>query len=201
MNPDSKKYFRYFTYIQPVLKIPIVKTYGSVILTLLVTAIFILFAIKPTVETILTLQKKLIDSREVLAKISKKSQDLSTARNNYIALDSGVKLKIQQAIPQTPTVGDLIQTLEGAAAASQASISALQIHPVSLEPTLQTRTKALAELTFNFNVEGSFSSLTEVLRQLQSSDRLISLTNLVFNKNQEGSSIILSITGKAFYLR
>ena len=43
--------FRYYTYIQPILRSPIIKSYGLHILTIFTMIIFIIFAIKPTAET------------------------------------------------------------------------------------------------------------------------------------------------------
>ena len=112
MNPKSQIYSRYFTYIKPLTRSPIVKTYGSVIFTLVIITIFILFAIKPTVETILVLQKKLSDTAEVLDKINKKANDLSLGKQNYDNLDAGIKLRISQTIPSGVDLKSITQTLD-----------------------------------------------------------------------------------------
>ena len=75
---SKSQYSRYFTYIRPFTKLPIVRTYGSATFTLVVMTIFIFYAIKPTVETILVLQKKLEDSTQVLEKVNQKANNLLT---------------------------------------------------------------------------------------------------------------------------
>src|SRR3990172_9728204 len=99
MKSKSTFYSRYFTYIKPITRLPIIKNYAPAVFTLAVTTILILFAIKPTVETILVLQKKLDNAEEVLAKLTKKVDDLSLCRTNYDNLDTGIKEKIAAALP------------------------------------------------------------------------------------------------------
>ncbi len=201
--PSSNvRYSRYFTYIQPVLKSPIVKTYGTYTLTFFTMAIFIIFAIKPTIETIIVLQKKIEDSNLVLEKINKKSEDLSLGKQNYQALDPTIRQKINMAVPDTLSLKTLIQSLEQAANTNQASISALQVQPVTIESKdPNSVSTALGEIEFTFNIEGSYNTLLTVLKQIQSSTRLISIENLLFNKALDGNILLLSVTGKAYYLK
>ena len=83
MKSQPEIYSRYFTYIKPVIKSPIIKNYGPAIFSLLTMSILIFFAIRPTVETILVLQKKLADSNEVLQKATQKAENLSLGKKNY----------------------------------------------------------------------------------------------------------------------
>ena len=77
MKNKSTLYSRYFTYIKPISKLPIIKNYGPTIFTLLTISILTIFAIRPTVETILVLQKKLADEEEILQKVTDKVNNLS----------------------------------------------------------------------------------------------------------------------------
>lgn len=201
MIAESKKYSRYFTYIQPVIRSPIIKTYGSTIFTLLVLAIFVFFAIKPTIETILVLQKKLTDQQEVLKKITQKSENLSLAKKNYREIDSNTKTKIQDAIPIKAELKSAIQVLEQAAIQNQASISALQIQPLVLEEKDTSKpSQTLTEISFNFNVEGPYEKMVAILQQLKLSRRVVLIDSLIFNKT-EGSNVLMSIAGKVYYLK
>lgn len=197
----QSRYSRYFTYIKPVVRLPIVRTYGSTIFTIFAITIFIFFAIKPTVETILVLQKKLETSSEVLGKINKKANDLSLAKQNYQDLDQDVKDQIQTAIPDTVDLKSVIQTLEQAAQKNEASVSALQVQPLVIEPKKDNLIGSLEEVTFTFNVEGSYPNLISLLQDLKSSVRLISIDNLSLNKVSEEGGLVMSISGKAYYLK
>lgn len=197
----GSKYSRYFTYVKPLVRFPIVRTYGTTIFNILLMIVFIFFAIKPTIETILTLQKKLEDSNQVLEKLQKKGEDLSLGKRNYDNLDSSIKNKIHAAIPDAVELRSVIQTLEGAASIHNASISALQIQPQVLETRLGSNIGTLSEVAFTFNVESAYEDLTSILRDLSTSSRLISIDNLSISKISEGQGVVMSISGKAWYLK
>lgn len=201
MKSQSQIYSRYFTYIKPLTRLPIVKTYGTKIFTLIVMSIFIFYAIKPTVETILVLQKKLDDSTQVLEKINQKTNNLSKAQQNYANLDPNIKSKIKAAIPDTVGLKSVIQTLEQTAKVHEASVSALQIQPLVLGVKTQDNLGTLSEVAFTFNAEGGYQQLISMLQDLKSSDRLISIDNVSLSKLSEGTGLIMSLSGKAYYLK
>ncbi len=201
MKPQSQIYSRYFTYIKPLGKLPIIRTYGSTIFTLVVMVVFILFAIRPTIETILILQKKLADSNLILEKINQKAHDVTAGKENYDHLNQTVKTKISTAIPNSANLKTLIQNLEQAANAHEASISALQIQPLVLEVKNEALVGKPSDISFTFNVEGTFASLIALLQDLKTSSRLISIESLSLSKLSEGSGLIMSISGKAFYIK
>ncbi len=200
MRRDSK-YSRYFTYVKPLVRFPIIRTYGTTIFNILLMVIFIFFAIKPTIETILTLQKKLEDSNQVLEKLQKKAENLSLGKKNYDNLDPSIKNKIHAAIPDAVELKSVIQTLEGAASIHNASISALQIQPKVLETKLDSNIGTLSEVAFTFNVESAYEDLASILQDLSTSSRLISIDNLSISKITEGQGVVMSISGKAWYLK
>lgn len=201
MRSQTSRYSRYFTYVKPLVRLPIVRTYGTTIFTIIAAAIFVFFAIKPTVETILILQKKLDDSNQVLEKLQKKAEGLSLGKQNYDNLDPSIKNRIQAAIPDSVELKSVIQTLEGTARTHDATISALQIQPQILEPKLGNLVGILSETNFTFNIEGRYQNLISILQDLATSSRLISIDNLSITKSTEGAGVIMSISGKAWYLK
>ena len=194
-------YSRYYTYIKPITQIPIVRNYASTIFALVTVTVFIFFAIKPTVETIIVLQKKLADSSQVLDQVTKKVENLSSAKQNYDRLDSNIKNRIQSQIPDNIALRSLIQSLEQTAADNQASISALQIQPVTLEGKQSSTATNLSEVGFMFNVEGNYQNLISLLQEIQRSARLISIDNIVFNRTEENQGLVMSLTGKSYYIK
>lgn len=204
MKSQSQIYSRYFTYIKPITRLPIIRTYGSTIFTLLVTAIFIIFAIRPTVTTILVLQKKITDSEQVLKKVNDKVNNLSLANKNYEKLlsdDIIIKSKIDEAIPNNTNLKSIIATLEGLAKTHEASISALQFQPLVLEEDTKEKLGTLSEISFTFNTEGQYQNLLLLLQDLKRSGRLISIDTLSVSKFSEGVGLIMSLSGKAYYLK
>ena len=201
MNNRSVFYSRYFTYIKPITKLPIVKNYGSTIFSLLVISILVYFAIKPTVETILVLQKKIADADAVLQKVTQKANNLSLGKKNYDNLGENLKDKISAAIPDSINLKSVSQTFEQAARNNEASVSALQIQPLTIETKIADKLGVLTEVKFTFNAEGNYGNLTTLLQDLKASNRLISLDSLSLSKTSDGKTLILSLSGKTFYLK
>lgn len=201
MKSRSLLYSRYFTYIKPVIKLPIIKNYGPTIFSLLTMSMLIFFAIRPTVETILVLQKKLADADEVLQKVTQKANNLSLGKKNYDNLDQNVKEKIAAAITDTVSLKSLVQTLEQAAKIHEASVSALQIQPLVVDTEVDDQMGILSEISFTFNAEGDYQSLIALLQDLRVSSRLISIDNLSMSKVSDSQTLIMSLSGKAFFLK
>lgn len=201
MKSRSILYSRYFTYIKPITKLPIVKNYGPTIFTLLTISILIFFAIKPTIETIVVLQKKLADSEALLEKVTQKADDLSLARKNYDNLDQNIKMKITTAIPDTISLKSVVQTLEQAARLHEASISALQFQPIVIETQAEDKVGSPAEISFTFNMDGDYRNLVALLQELKTSGRLIAIDKVSLSKTSDGTTLIMSLSGKAYYLK
>lgn len=199
MNP-KRGGFRYFVYIEPVIRAPLVKTYGFPILTIAAIAIFALFAIKPTVETILTLQKDLANQKEILASATIKSENLSKGITNYRQIDQEKLSKIQTAIPDNPRLQTIINTLEEAAKIPQASVSAIQFQSTEYEKAPNSL-NTLKEVGFTYNIEGSFNSLKQILQTLQTASRLITIEGVTLNKLEGSNNLLMSVLGKAYYLK
>lgn len=202
MTKQSNIYSRYYTYIKPITNIPIIKNYGSTIFALVTMTVFVIFAIKPTIETIIVLQKKLVDYQQTLKEVTKKVEDLSKGKQNYEQMDLSIKNKIQSAIPDSPTLKSVIQSLEQAATVHEASISALQIQPIELTVKTNNATMgSLSEISFIFNVQGGYPNLISLLQELDKSARLITIDSVVLNKTEEGSNLLMSLNGKAYFIK
>lgn len=201
MKSESTLFSRYFIYIKPFSKLPIIKNYGSTIFSLLTVSILIFFAIKPTVETILVLQKKLADSDQVLQKITQKATNLSLGKENYDNLDQTVKDKISSLIPDTVSLKSIIQSLEQTAKIHEASVSALQIQPLTIDSKVGSQVGTISEISFIFNTEGNYENLIALLQDIKTSSRLISIDSLSLSKTSDGSALVMSLSGKAYYLK
>ncbi len=203
MKPQSHIYSRYYTYVKPFARLPLVKTYGSTIFTILVVIFFIFYAIKPTVETILILQKQLDNSTVLLEKVNQKAKSLTDAKQNYDNFDANTKLKnkLMAYLPDSVNLKSLTGTLEQTAKLHNASISAIQIQPLVIETNTGTGSGTLAEILFTYNTEGQYPDLISILQDLKNSSRLISIDHLSLSKVTDGTALIMSLSGKANYIK
>jgi Tfp pilus assembly protein PilO len=201
MAPEHK-HSRYYTYIEPVLKTPLVKTYGSLILSIVALIVFIVFAIKPTLETISNLQKELDIKTKTLADLNKKSEDLTLAQKNLNSLPSDTKLKLQTTLPTTVQVAGLVKSLEASTRESQATISALQFQPLVIEPEIEGgKDPILQEIPFVYTMENSYEVVNAILTNLRANPRLLVIDNFAINTRSDSTNLLLSVTGRAFYIK
>lgn len=196
----DSRYSRYYVYIKPVIGNKYVKSFAPYIFSLISLIIFIIFAIRPTVVTIIELQKSIQDNQKILDQLDKKTQDLTDGKRNLENISPEIKNKINARIPSSPAVTNLINNLQ-TSASNIATVSALQVQPVTIynNASDQKTPLSLEELSFSFNIQGPYSELLTVIDNFNKAPRLINLTSVVFNKTIEGNG--LSISGKGYYLK
>lgn len=194
------RYSRYYVYIKPVIGNKYVRSFAPYIFSLLSLIIFTIFAIRPTVITIIELQKNIQDNQAILKLLEQKSRDLGDGKRNLDNIDPAIKEKINTKLPTSPAISNLINNLQSSAL-GVASVSALQVQPVTIydNKVSQTGQLNLEELAFSFNTQSTYSGILTVLDNLSKSPRLINLTNVVLNRNKDGTG--LSISGKVYYLK
>lgn len=197
----NKRYSRYFIYIKPIAKMPIVKNYSSTVFTIVTIIVFIFFAIKPTIETITVLQKKIDNAKSVLEKVNKKADDITKAKENYQKIDNAILNKIESALPNNVNFKSIVSTLEELARQYNATISALQIQPISITSRDVNSIGTSSGIDFTFNTEGSYKSILSILQQMQISSRVFSIDHVSINKASSGTNLIMSVNGKAFYIK
>ncbi len=196
------KYSRYYTYIKPILNSTTVKTYSPIIFSIITITIFSLYAIRPTIKTILSLQLSINEQEKILASINEKSKNLAEGKLNYQKIDPDIKDRLNNLIPPSTSLPKLINNLYNQSRTNQATVSGIQFQPIDLDgdPKILSKNAALKTVEFNLNIQGSFSQVTEFLKSLKKMDRLIEIKSINIARSQD-SSLIMSITANAFYLK
>lgn len=196
------QYSRYYTYIKPILKNKYIKTYSGAIFSIITITIFSLFAIKPTVSTIVSLQKSIEEQNQLLEKIDQKTSSLTETKKNFDQLPTETKNNLESLIPSYTSLPELIKSISSIIDTHQATSSGLQIEQIYLEgpgdkPIKKPITK---EIAFLVNIQGTYPQLVSILEKLSKGDRLIKIGTANFNKTEDGS-ITLSVSGKAYYFK
>lgn len=199
MNPKAS---RYYTYIRPALRSKFVRAYSTLIFSLITITVFSFYAIRPTVTTILSLQKSIDEQTSILNRLQEKVRNLTQGKQNYESLDDGVKIKLNNLVSDNPALAQLINSIDSIAQESEASISGLQFQTVDLESkkNILNKEAAITEVDFTLISKGTFPSLMRLLTALKRTDRLISISSINFVQPSEGS-LIMSINAKAYYLK
>lgn len=178
------------------------RTYSTLIFSLITIFIFSFYAIRPTVTTILSLQKSITEQQDILSKVKEKVSQLSQGKTNYEDIDPQVKVKLENLVPDNPALGQLINSLNYAASQAEASISGIQVQEVELTgKSLETvRNPALTPIEFTLNSQGTYTNLMRLLTTLKRSSRLVSITSINFVQPPD-ANLMMSIHGQAYYLK
>ncbi len=199
MNPKKS---RYYTYIRPLTRSKFVKTYSSLIFSLITISIFSYYAIRPTVTTILSLQKSIQEQNQILDSLKEKVGNLVLGKQNYENIPPPLKTKLQNMVPNSPSLPQLINSLSYAADDAEATISGLQFQPVVLENENKqvSKTAETKQVDFAFNTQGEFPELMKVLTNLRRLDRLITISSVNFSQPLD-AALLMTVTGKAYYIK
>ena len=198
----NSRYSRYYTFIKPITRNRYVRTYSSLSFSLIAIMIFVIFAIKPTISTILVLQKQIDNENQTLNSLTKKAQDLSNARDKLKAIDQDTKDKLDTLLPDQTDATTLSDSLTTLALSHNASVSGLQFQPIDLvgHPNKLSKSPSLKEINFTLNLTGGYSDLVATLKALVDSPRLVVLDSV--NVTEAGdNSLVMSINGRGFFLQ
>lgn len=199
MNPKAS---RYYTYIRPALHSKFIRAYSPLIFSLVTIAIFSFYAIRPTVITILSLQKSIDEQTSILKRLQEKVTNLTQGRQNYENIDADIKIKINNLVPDNPALAQLINSINYLAQESEASISGLQFQIVKLEPRNNVLNKdaPITQVDFTLVSQGTFPRLMRLLTTIKRTDRLISISSINFVQ-PPNTGLTMSISAKAYYLK
>lgn len=180
----------------PKLKEERTQKFTTIILTVVTLSLFGLFAINPTISTILKLRKELDDNTFVDNKLQEKINNLSSLQKKYIILQNDLPL-IFAAIPQSPEVPLLVAQIQAIAKNNNIAIENFQSFEVEV-PTKST-TRNYSSFSFALSVGGTYNDLYRFLTQLSNMQRVVAVELLSLTKKSISNSIELSIKGKAFF--
>jgi len=188
---EYHRYHRYFTDLSRFYQSKKAKTYLGIILSLLTTTFFVVFAIKPTLVTIAQLIKQTKDQKEVEASLEKKINSLSQAQNEYLAVEPNLSL-LEDALPQEPQAPLLIKQLEALASQNNVSIDRLRINEFNLKKNSPPQSEK-QPLTFSFAAIGDYANLKAFLSSLANLRRIVLVESFSFQKKGVGEKTVLSL--------
>lgn len=196
------QFSRYYTYIRPIIKNRTVKTYSSLLFSLLMVTVFSLFAIKPTLTTIVSLQKSIDEQQKLLDQINEKGAALEEGQRNYDQINPDAKRTLLGLIPNSTSLPGLIFALSSLAESLDASMSGIQIQPVALDgqPSKLNKQASLQDINFTVSIQGNYSQLTDFLDSVYRVNRLINVQSTAISKQADGN-LVMTINARAHYIK
>lgn len=196
--------------IGPLFKTRKVQAYTMVVLSLFTVAFFGTFAIRPTLKTIATLQRKITDSDEVNRQLEEKINSLIEAQEEYQRIEPDLPL-IYSLLPQRPEFPSLLRKIENLAIKNDATISGIHFDPIILygesasasgQTPTQTDIPPSTPMYFSLTFVGNYPNLLKLLSHMTALDRLITVdaVNLtIANETDVNSSLNIAIASRAYY--
>jgi Tfp pilus assembly protein PilO len=212
-NPHAER-VRYNYYYQRLWRYyqkPAIKVSLSLLLTIFAVTFFAAFAIRPTLNTIAELLRKIEDQKEVSAKLEKKMAALSSLQSEYTVIQENQNV-LEAAMPPNEDYQNLFMQLEAVAAANALPIYSLNVTSAqdsSVQAMAQPRNEVPQYPSVNFSLvtQGTYEQLKPFLSDVTRLARLMKVESIQFNQPDEDEMEILEepeltlvINFKAFYV-
>lgn len=189
----------YLDYIKlfPVAQTKHVRDYTTLLLTLFSVILFGIFAISPTIDTILELRKTLADNEIANQALEEKLVALDSLQTQYNNFGPTLE-RIENAIPNEPEVPMLLARIQTIAREQGVTISDFNVQKVALDNPPSGRVPA--SFTFTFSISAPYENTMSFLSSLYDFDRIITVEEVTMEKpSQSLSPLDTLITAKAYY--
>lgn len=195
---NYKVYSRYYKKIRPIFRKPKVKAYTMLVLSLFTMSFFGVFAIRPTLKTIVHLQKEIKDKKLVKKALEEKIVNLSLAKEEYRKIENDLSL-ISKALPREPQFSSLLKDLETLAQETGVTISAVRLEEIKLTEKNQISSKKISS---SLNLSGSYPSCKDFLNRLLNSTRIYTISDFEVRSNskEERGVVKLDLKINTYYL-
>ncbi len=202
-----QRYRRYFVNLGQLYQKKKVRVYTGIVLSLLTTAFFLFFAIRPTLTTIASLVKEIKDKKSITEQLDDKIKSLNAAQVEYQKIEQELFL-VDSALPTHAHVSLLVPQLEALARENNVTLQAIQINATMLrgqEEKEETKTKDSdskvqeERVGFNLTVMGDYKNLRAFISSLIDLRRTTSIKAFAFSLDQE-DGLSLTLNARAHYL-
>jgi len=187
-----QEYRKYYRSLEPILGKPKTKQYSTVIFFFLTVGLFGWYAIRPTIQTILYLQREIVDKKAVNTQMYDKINALIEAQAILENIQPQLEV-ISYAIPKNPQAVDIARQLKNLAETSQASLSAIQIASVPI--LIATPSAALPSyvvkhttMPITLSIDGSYNVLASFMSGLLAMQRIVTIDSISFSPSRSGVS-------------
>lgn len=193
-GPDAK----FLMDLLPRLREKRMQAFVTLALTLVTFSIFAVFAISPTLGTIVDLRKQINDNQFVNAQLEQKISSLAMLQESYTRLTPQLPA-VYAAIPTTPEIAIFLGQLQTLASLSNVSLNSVQTLPVDFTPISDPL--HYTAYAFSVDIVGTYDSTQLYLKNLVSFNRLVSIDALTYTKNLKLSSQYeLNVRGSTYFL-
>lgn len=177
---------RYRNQIINILQIPQNKTYTIMGLTFAALIVFGAFAIRPTIGTIVALNNKLEEGREIEEKMQTKIDNLNSLQQKLYIHDRKVQLA-QDSLPDKAEIDSIIANAELIAKQYNLQLISLSPGEEADSEEVELPTNVFSQ-TMSMSLEGNREDLTEFINHFEKHPRQIYFTRVGFTDDEESDT-------------
>lgn len=196
---DLRRYYR----------LPATQVSLTVVLSLLVVAIFISFALRPTFVTIVNLQKTITESKKTLEVLQLKRTNLEKAAGVWEQIKQFDESLNQGIVNKNAGYDPLVEQIEQVARATGVTFQSENLGPALLfsrvvAPYTAYKNQSVIGLPITIKVTGSYPTVLDFLQRIMGMERLIGVETVTISRETGMKSdnlvVALNLNGSAYYL-
>lgn len=190
---------------------PDTKAFLELLLTISILIFFGLFALRPTILTIVDLFNQIEQKREVNTKLETKIQNLTIAQRIVDEQFENIIL-LETAIPDSALPDGFVRQIEGLSQTNSTQILGISTSDVLLSgieekqkrssKELKPLPEGAKELPFTISITGNYESLKSFLSGIEQMRRPPKIDNVTINtsETESGRVLILIVSGRLPYI-
>ncbi len=194
---EYERYKRYYQSLQPVLDKPANRAYTAIIFSFLAISLFGWYAIRPTMQTIFTLQREIKDKTDIDKKMEDKISALIEAQAAYQEIETNIPI-IAEALPPIPDPARAVAQIRNLAHESNVAFNSVIVPPLALDndpgPTKQkiVTNNKLADFVVTVSVIGAYADIKNFLEGIMDLRRIVQIDSMTFTPRRESSTTTAS---------
>lgn len=203
------RFRRYYQNIAPTLKKPKMRATTTAVFSFLAVSLFLWYAVRPTAQTIIYLQRQIADKTVLNQQMESKITSLIEVQATFENISDKLVL-LDTALPINPKATNLARELRNIADISQASLSAMQITSVPVvakEATpganLAAAPKGVQWFIINIVTTGTYTQLKTFLTTLLQLQRIVTIDQISLKSartlKSDVNSIEMTLRLKSYY--
>lgn len=195
--PPTPHFNRYYISLRKVWEKPAVRRFSEVTATLFLIAFFLLVALKPTVETIFTLNKKITDAQQTEAEMTKKIADINTAMALFQSIEADLSL-LDESIPSEAEADTLVDVVNQNLTKTRMGKSSYVLGTYSLGKN-PVKTAGPAKYSVRIISSGNYPNIINFLQNFAASKRIIAPENITISKSRDEKILNFAVDSYTYY--
>ncbi len=207
-----KEFRKYYKSVGPMFEKEQNRSYTAVIFSFLAISLFGWYAVRPTIQTILTLKREIADKTIVNQQMEQKIAVLIDAQNLYQEIQPLLPL-LSAAIPEDTNPTDVVSQLQTLIANSGGSLNSLSVSKIPLSnPVTKTANASVntqpRDFTLTLSITGPYSTLENILFGIANMRRIITIQSITIqpasrssesNPTSNEDQLTMALSVKSYY--